>query len=199
MSKFDKGAKITATDITALKASVKAEMLRRNLTGSLAEFGSATYDFTVQPTAGNKVLGEHYSKIREPISKINSVGLPPQNPTTFPSLTTLDGKLALYKTDTGKSSTTHNCMASCSGLCFNSCSSCSSCSGCSGCGSGCDGGCSGCGGACSSCTSCAGDCKGCQGCGNACGYACTGSCEGYCTGGCTGGCSTPSYNEMIKK
>lgn len=182
MSNFNVGDKIVAEEIKALKASVKAEMLRRNRSGSLASYGGTTYDFTIIPAVGVRIDREHYSKIRDPISKINTADLPPENPPNIPSLTVLDGKLAIYKADTGKSSTTHHCMASCSGLCYSNCGDgCTSCTAyCAGsCDGDCYGGCVGCRG-CSSCVGgCDGGCLGCSSCGSSCGTGCGGKCSGY--------------------
>ncbi len=36
---------LSAEEVKQLKAKIKAEMLRRNKTGSLASYGSASYDF----------------------------------------------------------------------------------------------------------------------------------------------------------
>ena len=53
---------LTAEQVKQLKAKIKAEMLRRNGNGSLASYGSVTYDFTVQPTKGSGILTEHGKK-----------------------------------------------------------------------------------------------------------------------------------------
>ena len=55
-------AMITAQQLNAIKARVKAEMLRRCGYGSLYSYGAASYDFTVTPSAGTKVLTEQGQK-----------------------------------------------------------------------------------------------------------------------------------------
>ena len=56
-------AEMTAGEIVALKAKVKAEMLRRSYNGSLTAYGSTSWDFTNTPTVGNTVLAEQGKKI----------------------------------------------------------------------------------------------------------------------------------------
>ena len=53
------GNTVTATDINNLKASVKAEMLRRKYYGSVASYGSASYDYSTRPASGVSLLVEH--------------------------------------------------------------------------------------------------------------------------------------------
>ena len=53
---------ITASEINALKARVKAEMQRRAGYGSTADFGGTNYDFTVVPVKGGPILAEHGQK-----------------------------------------------------------------------------------------------------------------------------------------
>lgn len=42
-------AVVKAERFTSLKAMVKAEVLRRNRSGSVASYGGAAYDYSVQP------------------------------------------------------------------------------------------------------------------------------------------------------
>ena len=53
------GSKMTASDINALKARVKAEMQRRKYTGSLTGYASTSYDYTNVPAAGVTIATEH--------------------------------------------------------------------------------------------------------------------------------------------
>ena len=53
------GSQITASDINALKARVKAEMNRRKYDGSLTGYAGTSYDFTTVPAAGVKASAEH--------------------------------------------------------------------------------------------------------------------------------------------
>ena len=174
MSNFAKGQRINANEIKQLKAGVKAELLRRNKTGSLSAYGGSSWDFQSTPNKDGKILNEHYTKIVEPLSKINTSGLPSLTQSNIPSLDTTEARLETNKSQSGKSSTSHGCMGSCSGLCYSSCTSCTGCSGCSGCGGACSYGCSSCSGTCS------GGCTSCQ--------SCTGSCIGSCSGSCGSGC-----------
>ena len=57
---------VKAERFTALKAKVKAEMLRRNQSGSVASYGGAAYDYTTAPAAGRTVRKEHRDKLIEP-------------------------------------------------------------------------------------------------------------------------------------
>lgn len=182
MSKFDKDCLIYAADLIELKSRVKSEMQRRCKNGSISSYGDSSWDYEEIPQKDNPVKEEHYAKIRTPISKISEENLPPQEVKSMPSLTSLDARLEINRSQSGKSSTSHGCNASCTGLCYNSCNSCTGCTGCSGCG-GC-GGCSGCSGTCSG--SCTDSCEGCTGCSTGC-LGCTGTCQGHCTS-CTGGC-----------
>ena len=208
------GDKITASRITALKAKVKAECLRRNVnksgSPSVASYGSTTYDFTVIPAQGVKALTEHYTKNAVPMNAINSSH--PSNTTggviQDATVTDMENRViahaAIVKgSSTDKTSTT--CSAGCTGLCYGTCegtcvggcTSCTSCSGCSGCGDACSDGCTSCT-SCSGCSGCSGcgsgcattcsGCSGCSGCGSGCATSCSGSCSGSCTScqGCSG-------------
>src|SRR5574344_2197460 len=54
---------LTTSEFIALKAQIKAEMLRRNSYGSLAAYGGSDYDFTNTPTSGNPIYTEQGQKI----------------------------------------------------------------------------------------------------------------------------------------
>ena len=62
---------ISAERFTALKAKVKAEMLRRNQSGSVAEYGGAAYDYTNAPAAGRVIQKEHIEKLTGPMRAVN--------------------------------------------------------------------------------------------------------------------------------
>ena len=63
---------IKADRFIALKNAVKAEMQRRNGTGSVSSYGGTSYDYTVTPKSGQVVLKEYLTKNGVPLSKINS-------------------------------------------------------------------------------------------------------------------------------
>ena len=63
-----------ASDFISLKARVKAEMQRRKYNGDLTKYAGAEWDYVVQPTAGGKLLPEHYNKIIEPLNAIAPTG-----------------------------------------------------------------------------------------------------------------------------
>lgn len=188
---FSVGNPILASELNAIKARVKAEMLRRNKVGSLASYGGAAYDYTVVPAAGNPILPEHWNKIITPMNAMVNTGLSTvKSGDPIPSLDGLVNQLTAAEKYALTSKTT-NCKSSCSGLCVGTCynacgSSCStSCTG------GCSGGCEdNCGDGCSS--SCGGSCS--PGCGNTCNKGCALACNGNCSGGCTGGCTTECVN-----
>lgn len=50
---------VKAERFTALKAKVKAEMLRRDQSGSVAAYGGSAYDYTEPPAAGKTIRQEH--------------------------------------------------------------------------------------------------------------------------------------------
>ena len=56
---LNQGSTILASDIKALKARVKAEMLRRKYTNSVATYGGTSYDYTTTPAVGVRALVEH--------------------------------------------------------------------------------------------------------------------------------------------
>ena len=197
---------ISASRLTSLKASVKAECQRRCYTGSVSSYAGSNYDYTTTPAVGVRVADEHYTKIMTPLNAITageSLTVPRiKSETELAAAETKIANLAakpLYTTslaDTG-------CAASCTGLCYGNCTgscsgcsgscsgSCDGCDGCSGCGGSCSyscsgscDGCSGCGSGCSGCSGCGSGCSGCSGCGGACSYGCYG-CSGTCSAGCS--------------
>lgn len=63
---------VKADRFTALKAKVKAEMLRRNQSGSVAAYGGSAYDYAQPPEKGELVRGEHREKVITPMRAVNS-------------------------------------------------------------------------------------------------------------------------------
>lgn len=203
------GNRYLASEFIALKARVKAEMLRRKYKGTLVSYGSSAYDYEVQPTEGGVVLPEHVNKIATPLNAINNTGISEvSSGDVIKAIDALDTFLTKAEGYNVTSSST-DCKSSCSGLCVTGCGSgctgcsgscstgCTGCSGCGGCGNTCSGACGGvCSNDCiSACdTTCQGQCKnGCyQGCKNICKgtcQGCSGTCKGSCSNGCTGGVS----------
>lgn len=199
---LSKGSQYSAADFVALKARIKAEMLRRSHNGDLSAYGGSAYDFTTAETPGaGKQLGAGAArKIIEPMNAITPQGVETPSGGSFAkTLKTVADNLTVYEQDQMVRNGHNSCNAACSGMCVSGCwNSCSGCSGCSGCGSACSSncdGCSVCGGACSSscsgtCTGgCSGECyQGCKGCQDTCTGGCGRACSTGCTGACTGGC-----------
>lgn len=178
---FTVGNPILASELVAIKARVKAEMLRRNKVGSLAAYGGAAYDYTVVPAAGNPILPEHFNKIITPMNAMVNTGLSTVNSgDPIPSLEGLVNQLTAAEKYALASKTT-NCRSSCSGLCVGTCYN--ACGG--SCSTSCVGGCSGgCADACSDgCTASCG-----SSCNTHCSQKCTGYCDGTCSDECKGGC-----------
>lgn len=177
------GNVILASDFAMIKARVKAECLRRKYVGSVEEYGSAAYDYTVAPSDGNPVLTEHWNKIVVPMNKILDTGyseVKVGDPVI--SLAGLSTKLSTLESES-VSGDVSSCKASCTGLCKGSCSS-----GCTGCSGGCANSCAGnCTGGCSGCSSCSGSCVG--GCHtDACKGGCSSGCQNLCKTTCKGTC-----------
>jgi len=179
------GNAILASDFVSIKARVKAEMLRRNKVGSLTAYGAASYDYSVTPTAGGKILPEHWNKLITPMNAMVNTGL--STVSSGQKTIALNTLVNLLTTAEGYSITgnTTNCKSSCSGLCVGTCST--------DCGTGCSGSCSGgCSGGCSA--QCADNCSGgCTGecvnlCKGGCKTACTEGCAYTCNNNCSGGC-----------
>lgn len=200
--------KLLTADAVNLKAKVRAEMLRRSRTGSVAAYGGTDYDFTAVPQDGGPLLGEHLKKNLVPMQAVNDADLPVYpGPLTREGQEAMETKIDAWKTRSITDRSASDCKSSCTGTCYTGCTTgCyTGCSGCSGCGGACSssctgtcsGGCSGCSGTCSGgCTGCSGTCSGeCTSCTGSCYYSCTKNCSwdcySSCTGtcdGCTGGC-----------
>ena len=71
---FIKTQRASAQDFIDLKAKVKSECNRRNITGSVSAYAGANYDYTVTPAAGGKILTEHYNKNITPLNAIKPTG-----------------------------------------------------------------------------------------------------------------------------
>lgn len=180
---------IKANRFTALKARVKAEVLRRNQSGSVAPYGAAAYDYTEAPATGKTVRKEHLSKLTEPMRAVNADGIPATpGVVSEADLATMESKLTIWEarglTEVGKS----DCQNGCTGACYGGCATgCSGCRGCSGCGSGCANGCYGCYNACeNACASCSDTCD--YNCYATCAVGCSGGCKTTCRGGCSAEC-----------
>lgn len=191
-------ANIKAERFTALKARVKAEMQRRNQSGSVAAYGAAAYDYTEAPATGKIIKQEHRDKLVTPMRAVNSDTVPDASgagQVRGAELANLETRMSVWEARALTDVSGSDCKAGCTGACYGGCATgCSGCSGCSGCGSGCASTCSG---------SCSGGCEGgCDGtcwsscasnCLNSCSAACQNNCETACTdtcyGGCKGGCA----------
>ena len=150
---------ISASRFKELKAAVKAECLRRSYTGSVADYGGSSYDYTTEPADGGMIKKEYYEKNAVPLNAISGDITTTAGIITEAGIKTMEEKVAALAAISKTSSNT-GCAASCTGLCSSSCS----------------GGCSGCGGSCS--YSCSGGCSG------NCSSTCTGGCVETCEGGC---------------
>ena len=168
---------IKASDINALKAAVKAEMLRRNLNGSVASYGGAEYDFSNTAATNNPLFREHYDKSLTPLLAVNPtptisgtvVNLPQAvaRIVYYNDVKALEDAVNYFKS-IDKNAAVTGCAASCTGLC----------SGCSvNCASTCTGSCY---------NICTDACTG--GCGNTC-FGCSNTCQGLCWGSCTDNCT----------
>ena len=176
-------AVISAERFTALKAKVKAEMLRRNQSGSVAEYGGAAYDYTNAPAAGRVIQKEHIEKLTGPMRAVNPDLVPePGGIVTEAELSNLETRIMAWAQRGITDTSATDCKSGCTGTCYTGCAT-----GCSGtcsaaCRNDCTGGCkTGCSGSCG--YACSNDCTG------ECGYACQGECTDYCTGGCSGTCT----------
>lgn len=182
-----------ASDFISLKARVKAEMQRRKYSGDLTKYAGAEWDYVVQPTAGGKLLPEHYNKIIEPLNAIAPTGFdtPVAQGDHAVAIKVAVDKLAEYEKKS--MSGANDCAVSCSGRCTTSCgSNCNAtCGGCGyscgvDCSGGCNGGCSG------TCSACGGACQG--NCGIQCGYSCYLSCRTGCGTDCGKTCNLSCGN-----
>jgi len=178
------GNRYLAEEFIALKARVKAEMLRRKYKGTLVSYGSSAYDYEVQPTEGGAVLPEHVNKIAIPLNAINDTGI--SEVASGDVIKAIDALGTFLTTAEGYkvTSSTTDCKSSCSGLCVTGCGS-----GCKGCSGSCTGsctGCSGCGNACSS------------GCGGVCSFDCISACDTTCQGSCKTNCIKTCYTGCLQ-
>lgn len=209
-------AVLKAERFTALKAKVKAEMLRRNQSGSVAAYGGTAYDYTVKPAAGKVLLQEHLDKLSVPMSAVNNTSIPGKTGKRVISeaeLSAMEAKVAAWAARSITDTSGSDCKSGCTGACYTGCATgCTGCgsgcpTGCSGCGSGCPDGCSGCGRGCAdSCDGCgfgcADDCDGCgsgcptgcSGCGSGCPDGCS-SCGAACSDGCTDMCTSACISD----
>lgn len=187
---------VKADRFTALKARVKAEMQRRNQSGSVADYGGSSYDYTVAPAAGKTVRAEHRDKLVTPMRAVNSDLVPASAGSDIKEseLANLETRVTAWSARSMTDQSGSDCKSGCTGTCYTGCAT-----GCSGCGSGCPNGCSGCGSGCDGCSGCGSGCSGCSGCGSGCPNGCTScgsgcgaiGCSGMCVQGCGGcdGCS----------
>lgn len=181
-------AVLKAERFTTLKSKVKAEVLRRNRSGSVASYGGAAYDYKIQPAKGTVILQEHLDKLSVPLSAINSNAVPGKTGKRVLSeaeLANMEAKVTAWSARSMTDRSGSDCKSGCTGTCYTGCAT-----GCTGCGSGCPSGCSGCGSGCpNTCSSCGSSCgDACSdGCGDACGGNCWDACSG-CGSGCGDGC-----------
>ena len=189
--------KLLTADAVNLKAKVRAEMLRRSRTGSVAAYGGTDYDFTAVPQDGGPLLGEHLKKNLVPMQAVNDADLPVYpGPLTREGQEAMETKIDAWKTRSITDRSASDCKSSCTGTCSGGCTSCSNtCTGgCISCSNTCTGSCSdSCTGGCYySCTkncswdcysSCSGECTSCTG---SCYYSCTKNCSWDCYSSCTG-------------
>ena len=174
--------------LKTLKAKVKAEMLRRSKTGSVAAYGGADYDYSVAPGPGTVTQQEHLDKLSIPMSAVNADAVPRKTGprvVTEEELANMETRVTVWAARTLTDRSASDCKAGCTGTCYTGCVT-----GCSGCGSGCPNGCSGCGSGCpNGCSGCGSGCpNGCSGCGSGCGSGCSGGCSDNCASGCPTGC-----------
>ena len=180
---------VKAERFTALKAKVKAEMLRRDQSGSVAAYGGSAYDYTEPPAAGKTIRQEHRDKLAGPMSAVNSRDIPATSgakPVTEAEVSAMETKIAVWAARPITDNSGSDCRSGCTGTCYTGCNT-----GCSGCGSGCPTGCSGCGSGCpTGCSGCGSGCPtGCSGCGSGCPAGCSTGCVSYCAGACAQGCA----------
>lgn len=166
-------ATIGAARFAALKSRVKAEMLRRSASGSVAAYGGADWDYKNAPAAGRVLEKEHIEKLTGPMRAVNADTVSaPGAVVSEAALAALESRMTVWENRAMTDRTATDCRAGCTGLCYTGCAG--------GCYTGCSG-CSGCGGACSN--SCTGGCEGCSGCSGGC-TGCSGTCRGTCTDAC---------------
>lgn len=175
---------VKADRFTALKAKVKAEMLRRNQSGSVAAYGGSEYDYAQPPAQGGVVRSEHREKVITPMRAVNSDLVDEAQGAAIgeEELADMETRVEVWATRTITDQSGSDCKSGCTGTCYTGCTT-----GCKGCGSGCTGGCTGCGSGCP---------NGCSGCGTGCGTACWKGCSQGCTDTCPNECSSSgcAYN-----
>lgn len=201
--------KILSSDFASLKAKVKAEMLRRSKSGSVAAYGGTGYDYAAAPADGGPLLGEHLKKILEPMKAVNPDGLPGYpGGLTDGEMEAMEARVAAWAARSLTDRSGSDCKAGCTGTCYTGCATgCSSCgaacsTGCVGCGSGCEDTCAGCGSGCPTacsdcgtactdgCTGCGSGCpRGCSSCGSGCQTSCA-ACSSECGTACLASCQT---------
>ena len=148
---------MTASEINEIKNKVRAEMARRTGYGSLEEYADLTYDFSIIPEQGKRILEEHGQKTSDLLLEITDIPnldkaiqnryIPPGF--NYQDLNSFVDNLSMEKMDGNSSS----CRGACTGLCIGTCSS--------------------------ACSGCSGECTGCM---NECTGSCGASCEGECGG-----------------
>ena len=183
---------VKATELVALKAKVKAEMQRRNQSGSVSSYGGSAYDYnsTDNPVVDQPLHREAYNKIITPARAVNSANIPGVIATgdVLPAINEVNSRIDAWRTRSITDRTASDCASGCTGTCYTGCAS--------GCYTGCTNACQGCGSGCAtSCTGgcgggCGGGCSGsCGGCGGGCGDGCSGGCESNCASGCDNSCT----------
>lgn len=171
---------ISAERLVALRAKVKAEMIRRSNSGhgenaSMRRFATSDYDYNISPVTGGDITDEHIQKIIDPLLNVadflqdNSLQ---QNHSGADVIVDQAEKFVDALSRIDEQATASGCRGSCTGLCAGSCAS--GCQGCSGCSNGCA-------------TTCARGCS--DGCSTSCG-GCSSGCFSGCTHTCGSGCTT---------
>lgn len=209
--------KVAAERFVQLKAKVKAEMLRRNQSGSVASYGGAAYDYSVVPASGKIIKEEHRNKNIIPMNAVNSDKVPLQtgkNTVIDSQIQNMETLITAWSARSMTDRSASDCKSGCTGTCYSGCAT--SCyTGCSGsckgtCTGGCTGGCSNCGGcdddcwSCGGCddgcyrtceSGCSGSCGDCRGCGtcSGCGQCCAANCSG-CGASCSANCAVGSHD-----
>lgn len=196
--------RLSAEWLKSVKAEVIEELKTRRGTGasgSLASYLTTEWKYASIPTDGDVLKEEHYDKIVEPLTAINSNTFPDHQNRTFdldeytdkfdqfqPTIISDSDKGGLVQIQyTGNG---HGCEAACTGWCSSGCYGVCTAT----CGTLCEGTassedampnvwiCS------ADCNTLCGNIATCNGCGNYCSTACGANCSGGCVGGCTGTC-----------
>mgnify|MGYP000585890879 CR=1 FL=1 len=150
---------ISAERLVALRAKVKAEMIRRSNSdhgenASMRRFAASDYDYNISPVTGD-ITDEHIQKIIDPLLNVADFLQDNSLQQSHSGADVIVDRAERF-VDTlaiiDKQSSQSGCRGLCTGLCVGSCSS--GCQGCSGCTGGCD-------------TSCAKSCS--DGCSTSCG------------------------------